>query len=161
MYHSLPLYKLGLGKRFKCWNLRSFAVNLKVNLSLLSFAATPTLMFAHTHLYNLNMYTWSIMWMCSRKVEVVLVAASDSFLTPAMLNPSRNNDRYRTSTLIRTYKPVLESIYSQLSEVRAKLIKTCANPRIFASFCWQSFEYRFTTFILALVEMYSNVKMIF
>ena len=35
---------------------------------------------------------------CSRKVESVLLAASVSFLCPAMLNPFRNSDRNKTST---------------------------------------------------------------
>ena len=34
----------------------------------------------------------------TRKVEAVLLAASVSFLSPAMLNPSRNSDRNKTST---------------------------------------------------------------
>ena len=73
-----------------------------------SFAATPTLMFAHVHLYNLNV--WLIMWACSRRVDGVLLAASVSFLSPAILNPSRNSDRNKTST---SNNPVLESFYSQ------------------------------------------------
>ena len=40
------------------------------------------------------------MWACSRKVESVLLAASVSFLCPAMLNPFRNSDRNNTSTAI-------------------------------------------------------------
>ena len=50
-------------------------------------------MFAHVHLRNLNV--WLIMWVCSRKVEAVLLAASVTFLC---LNPSRNSDRNKTST---------------------------------------------------------------
>ena len=95
------LYVVGLGKRFESSNLRSFATHSKLNFSLRSFAATPTLMFAHVHLCNLNV--WSIMWACSRKVEAVLLAAFISFLCPAMLNPSRNNDRNKT----------LKAFYSQ------------------------------------------------
>ena len=68
-----------------------------------SFAAMPTLMFAHVHLCNLNV--WSIMWVCSRKVEAVLLAAFVSFLSPAMLNPSRNSDRNKTST---HYKAIIQ-----------------------------------------------------
>ena len=59
---------LGLRKRFECSNIRLFAVHLKLNFSLRSFAAMPTLMFAHAHLCNLNV--WSIMWACSRKVRL-------------------------------------------------------------------------------------------
>ena len=81
------IYILGLGKRFECSNLRSFAAHSNLNFSFRSFAATPTLLFAHAHLHSLNM------WVCSRNVEVVLLAASVSFLSPALLNPSRNNDR--------------------------------------------------------------------
>ena len=36
------------------------------------------------------------MWVCSRKVEAVLLAASVSFRSPAMLNPSRNSDKNKT-----------------------------------------------------------------
>ena len=99
------MYVLGLGKSFECSNLCSFAVHSKLNFSLQSFAATPTLMFAYAHLCNLNMYVWSIMWACSRKVEAVLLAASVSFLSPAMLNPSRNSDRNETST---HYKAIIQ-----------------------------------------------------
>ena len=40
-------YILGLGKRFESLTLRLFATHLKLNYSLQSFAATPTLNFAH------------------------------------------------------------------------------------------------------------------
>ena len=63
----------------------------------------PTLMFAHAHLCSLNM--WSIILVFSRKVDVVLLAASVSWLSPAMLNPSRNSDRNKTSTC---YEPVIQ-----------------------------------------------------
>ena len=92
----------GVGKRFEPSNLRSFATHSKLNFSLRSFAATPTLMFAHAHSCNLNV--WSIMWACSRKVEAVLLAASVSFLCPAMLNRSRNSDMNKTSTC---YKAII------------------------------------------------------
>ena len=93
---------VGLGKRFESSNLRSFGTHLKLTFSLRSFTATPTLMFVHAHLCNLNV--WSIMWACSRKVEAVLLAAFVSFLCPAMLNPSRNSDRNKTST---RYKAII------------------------------------------------------
>ena len=93
---------VGLGKRFESSNLRSFGTHSKLNFSLRSFTATPTLMFVHAHLCNLNV--WSIMWACSRKVEAVLLAAFVSFLCPAMLNPSRNSDRNKTST---RYKAII------------------------------------------------------
>ena len=89
---------LGLGKRFESSNLCSFAMHSKLNFSLRSFAASPTLMFAHVHLCNLNV--WSIMWVCSRKVEAVFLAAFVS-----MLNPSRNSDRNKTST---HYKAIIQ-----------------------------------------------------
>ena len=63
----------------------------------------PTLMFAHV--YTLNMYVWLIMWVCSSKVDAVLLAASVSFLSPAMLNPSRNSDRNKTNT---RYKAIIQ-----------------------------------------------------
>ena len=111
---------LGLRKRFECSNLRLFAVHLKLNFSLRSFAATPTLMFAYVHLCNLNMSL--IMWVCSRKDEALLLAASVSFLSPAMLNPNRNSKKNNTSTH-KAIIYVLEALYS----VRATLIKTHAN----------------------------------
>ena len=46
-----------------------------------------TLMFAHAHLRNQNV--WLIMWACSREVEAVLLAAAVSFLSQAMPIPSR------------------------------------------------------------------------
>ena len=94
--------KIGVGKSFEPSNLRSFATHSKLNFSLRSFAATPTLMFAHAHSCNLNV--WSIMWACSIKVEAVLLAASVSFLCPAMLNRSRNSDMNKTST---RYKAII------------------------------------------------------
>ena len=102
MYYTGVTYTLGLGKRFESSNLRSFATHSKLNFSLRSFAATPTLMFAHAHSCNLNV--WSIMWACSIKVEAVLLAASVSFLCPAMLNGSRNSDMNKTST---RYKAII------------------------------------------------------
>ena len=44
----------------------------------------PTLMFAHVHFYNINM--WLIMWAWSRNVEAVLLATLVLFLSPAMPN---------------------------------------------------------------------------
>ena len=60
-----------------------------------------TLMFAHADLYNLNV------WLnCgSRNVDAVLLPASVSFLSPVMLNPSRNSDRKKTST---RYKAIIQ-----------------------------------------------------
>ena len=68
------------GKRFECSNLRSFTMHLKLNFSLRSCTAMPTIMFAHVHLYNLNVW---LIWAYSRKIEAVLLAASVSFLSPA------------------------------------------------------------------------------
>ena len=48
---------------------------------------------------------WLIMWACSGKVEAVLLAASASFLSPAMLNSSRNSDRNKIST---HYKAIIQ-----------------------------------------------------
>ena len=69
----------------------------------LKLAATPTLMFAHVHVYNLNV--WLIMWACSRKVEAVLLADFVLFLSPAMPNLDRNTDRNNTST---RYKAIIQ-----------------------------------------------------
>ena len=67
--------------------------------SLRSFAATPTLIFVHVHLYTLNV--WLIMWVYSSEVESLLLAASISFLSPVMLSPSKNSNRNKTSTRYR------------------------------------------------------------
>ena len=48
---------------------------------------------------------WLIIWVCSSKVEDVLLAASISFLSLAMLNPSRNSNRNKTST---RYKAIIQ-----------------------------------------------------
>ena len=45
------------------------------------------------------------MWACSSKVGPVLLAASVSFLSPAMLHQSRNCDRNKTST---HYKAIIQ-----------------------------------------------------
>ena len=83
-------------------NLRSFA-HSKLNLYLRSFAAMPTLMFAHEYFYNLNM--WLIMWACSRNVECMLLAAFILFLSQAMPNLDRNTDWNNTST---SYKAIIQ-----------------------------------------------------
>ena len=51
------------------------------------------------------------MWVCSSKVEAVLLASSVSFLRPELLNPSRNSDRNKTSTC---YKAIIQ--FSRLSK---------------------------------------------
>ena len=103
MYVQYVQYVLGLGKRFEGSNLRSFAAHSKLNFNLRSFAATPTLMFAHVQFYNLHV--WLIMWACSRKVEAVLLAAFILFLSPAMPNLDRNSDMNNTST---RYKAIIQ-----------------------------------------------------
>ena len=48
--------KVGLGKRFECLNLHSFAAHLKLNFSLRNFVAMPILMFANVqskHVVNI------------------------------------------------------------------------------------------------------------
>ena len=62
-----------------------------------------TKLHCHTHfnvcnVHLCNLKVWLIMWGCSVNVEAVLLATSVSFLCPAMLNPSRNSDRNKTST---------------------------------------------------------------
>ena len=104
----MHMYTSGLGKGFLSLNIHLFGADLKLNFSLQSFVATPSLMFAHLHFCNLN--ALSIMWVCSRKVDTVLLAASVSFLSPVMLDTSRNSDRNKSSTC---YKAVLEASYSQ------------------------------------------------
>ena len=46
---------LGLGKSFECLNLHLFAAHSNLNFSSQSFAAMSTSIFAHVHLYDLNM----------------------------------------------------------------------------------------------------------
>ena len=56
------------------------------------------------HLYTLNV--WLIIWVCSKKVDACRVAvASVSFLSPAILNLSRNSNRNKTST---RYKVIIQ-----------------------------------------------------
>ena len=119
------------------YNISNHHYFFVVNFSLSSFTAMPTLMFAHAHLCNLIMQ--SIMWACSRKVEAVLLAASVSFLSPAMLNPSRNSDRKKTSTC---YKAIIQFWRHSIAN-QGKSIKTHVNLRIFIRFCWQSFRMLF------------------
>ena len=122
---------VGLGKGFECLNFRLFAAHSKLNFSLQSFTAMPTLMFAHVHFCNLNV--WSIMWACSRKVEAVLLAASVSIHCPAMLNPSRNSNRNKTST---RYKAIIQFWrHSIANQGKGNIDKTRANLRIFVHFC--------------------------
>ena len=70
--HNIFTVALGKGLNL-CSNLCLFATHLKLNFILRSFAATFTLMFAHAHLYNLNVLL--IMWACSRNVEAMLLSA--------------------------------------------------------------------------------------
>ena len=67
------VYKHNIFTVALCSNLCLFATHLKLNFILRSFAATFTLMFAHAHLYNLNVLL--IMWACSRNVEAMLLSA--------------------------------------------------------------------------------------
>ena len=66
------ILELGKGSNL---NLHSFATHSKLNFSLQSFAIMLTLMFAHVHLCNLNV--WSIMWACSRKIDFVLSGVTE------------------------------------------------------------------------------------
>ena len=91
------------GKKFQMFEPLFVCCAFESKFSLRSFAAMPTLMFAHMHLYTVNM--WLIKWTCSSKVEAVLLAASVSFLSPAMLNLSRNSDRNKTNT---RYKAIFQ-----------------------------------------------------
>ena len=123
------MYTLGLAKGFECLNIHLFAADWKLNFSIRSFAATPTLMFAHSHFCNLNV--WLIMWGCSRKVDTVLLAASVSFLSPVMLNPSRNSDRNKSST---RYKAIIQFWRHPIAN-QCKNNITCVNVQIFILFC--------------------------
>ena len=92
---------VGWKKRFECSNHCWFAAHSKLNFSLQSFTATPT----YRYMFALVQSKCVIMWACSRKVEAVLLAASVSFLSPAILNPSRNSNRNKTST---HYKAIIQ-----------------------------------------------------
>ena len=81
------------GKNLRMFKPSFICCTFEYKFSLRSFTATPTLMFAHAH-----SNVWLIMWVCSSKGEDVLLAASVSFLSPAMLNSSRNRDRNKTRT---------------------------------------------------------------
>ena len=95
--------------------------------------AMATLKLAHVHLYTL--IAWLIIWASSSKLKaVLLLAASVSFLSPAMLNPSRNSDRNNTST---HYKAIIQfwrlSIANQgESNIHKKLFKKCVNLQSFS-----------------------------
>ena len=113
------------GKKLRIFEPSFVCCALEYKFSLRSFA----LMFAHEHLYTLNV--WFIMWACFSKVETVSLAASVSFLSLAMLNPSRNSDRNKTST---RYKAIIQfwrlSIANQGdSNIDKKVLKTRANLR--------------------------------
>ena len=68
----------------ECANLHSFAAHSKLNFYLRSFATMPTPMFAHVHLYNLNMHVVNNVGVF-QKHWGVLLAASGSFLTGTWL----------------------------------------------------------------------------
>ena len=100
----------------KASNVQTFKFSLR------SFTAMPTLMFAHVHV-------WLIIWACSSKVKAVLLAASVSFLSPAMLNLTRNSNRNKTST---RYKAIIQFWRLSLANqgdrnIDKKLLKTRAN----------------------------------
>ena len=92
MYMYMYIYIM-TGKNIRMFKLPFVCCTFESKFSFLNFAVTPTLMFAHLHS---NM--WLIMWACSSKAEAILLAASVSFLSPVMLNPSRNSDRNMTTT---------------------------------------------------------------
>ena len=81
-------FKLGLGKSFECSNFRLFAVPHHAHFNVCACALV------HSKRVVNNMCG------CSSKVDVVLLTASVSFLSPVMLhvNPSRNSNRNKTST---------------------------------------------------------------
>ena len=82
-------------------------------------------------------------------VDVFQLAGSVSFLSLAMLNPSGNSNRKKSCTC---YKTIIQFWRHSIAiKVRATLIKTCANLRIFVCFCWRRFECCFATFVTALV----------
>ena len=82
--------------------VRTFVRLLCIRSYISTFEATPTLMFAHAHFCNPNM--WLIMWVCSMKVEAVLLAAFVLFLSPAVPNLDRNTNRNHTSS---RYKAII------------------------------------------------------
>ena len=92
MYMYMYIYIM-TGKNLQMFKPSFVCYTFDSKFSFQSFAATPTLMFAHLH-----SNVWLIMWVCSSKVETVFLAASVSFLSSVMLNPSRNSDRNMTTT---------------------------------------------------------------
>ena len=92
------------------------------------FEALPPCPLKCLHLCNL--YVWLIMLVCSSKVEAVLLAASVSFLCPAMLNPKRNSKRNKTSTC---YKAIIQFWRLSIANhgennIDKKLLEACAKP---------------------------------
>ena len=70
----------------------------------------PSKLRCHAHfnvctcaLCNLNV--WLTLWVCPRKVEAELLAVSAQIFIQAMLNPSRNSYRNKTSTY---YKAIIQ-----------------------------------------------------
>ena len=114
---------------------------------------TPTLMFAHMLLCNQNIYVWSTMLSCSRKVKAVLLAASALYLNPAMLNLSRNSDRNKTSTC---YKAIIQFWrLSIANQGKSNIDKnTCKPSNIYSFLLTYSFEYCFPASAPPLVCMY-------
>ena len=127
------------GKKVWMFNLCLFAVHLKLHFSLWSFTTTPTLMFAHVHLCNLNM--WSSVfqknWHC---VVTYMCCASVSFLSPAMLYPSRKSNRNKTITrykaIIQVWRPIRVKatlITRELLNIRPFLLTKL--PILFCNLC--------------------------
>ena len=84
---------------------------------------------------------------CSRKVEAVLLAASVSFLSPMLLNPSRNSNRNKTSTCYKAIIQFWRHSISTLIKTHVRTFGKCVH------FCWRSFECCFATFVPSLVQM--------
>ena len=107
-----------LGRRFG--RFKSSFICCKFEAKFLH--AKPTLMFVHKHFYQLTVRL--IIWVCSRKIEAVFLAAFVFFLSPVMHYLDRNSNRDNTIT---RYKAIIQ------------LIKTHVNLWTFIHFCWQSF----------------------
>ena len=121
------------GKKVQMFEPSFVCCRFNLNFSLRSFAATPTLMFARTcALVQSKCVQWSIMWACSSKFEAVLLAASVSFLSPAMLNPSRNSDKNKTSTC---YKAIIQFwSHSIANQGKSNIDKNTCEPSNICSF---------------------------
>ena len=92
-----------------------------------------------------------MMWVCSRKIEAVLLAASVSFLSPMMLNSSRNSNRNKTSTC---YKAIIHFWrHSIANHGKNNIDKNMCKALNICSFLLRKLRMLFSNLCPALVQM--------